>query len=76
MHITVIGVGNIGGTLGAKWVQAGRNVVFGVRPIWVGDNNQVQLVDNIRALWFRLALKQGLGRMLTFNLVQYRFGYL
>jgi predicted dinucleotide-binding enzyme len=31
MRIAVIGKGNIGGTLGGKWVAAGHEVVFGVR---------------------------------------------
>ena len=33
MKIAVLGAGNIGGTLGAKWVQAGHNVQFGVRDV-------------------------------------------
>ena len=31
MEIGVIGAGNVGGTLGRRWVQAGHAVVFGVR---------------------------------------------
>lgn len=31
MKIAVIGAGNIGGTLGRKWAEAGHEVVFGVR---------------------------------------------
>jgi predicted dinucleotide-binding enzyme len=31
VHIAVIGAGNIGGTLGAKWAEAGHDVVYGVR---------------------------------------------
>jgi predicted dinucleotide-binding enzyme len=31
MRIAVIGAGNIGGTLGGKWEQAGHDVVYGVR---------------------------------------------
>ena len=31
MRIAVIGAGNIGGTLGSKWTQAGHEVVYGVR---------------------------------------------
>jgi predicted dinucleotide-binding enzyme len=31
MRIVVIGAGNIGRTLGAKWVTAGHEVVYGVR---------------------------------------------
>lgn len=33
MRIGIIGVGNIGATLGRKWVQAGHEVVFGVRSV-------------------------------------------
>jgi 8-hydroxy-5-deazaflavin:NADPH oxidoreductase len=31
MEICVIGAGNVGGTLGRRWAQAGHTVVFGVR---------------------------------------------
>ncbi len=31
VNIAVLGSGNIGGTLGAKWLAAGHHVVFGVR---------------------------------------------
>jgi len=31
MRIAVLGAGNIGGTLGSKWIQAGHDVSFGVR---------------------------------------------
>ena len=31
MHIAVIGSGNIGGTIGAKWAAAGHQVTFGAR---------------------------------------------
>ncbi len=31
MLIAILGAGNIGGTLGKKWIQAGHRVVFGVR---------------------------------------------
>ncbi|NWG18557.1 MAG: NAD(P)-binding domain-containing protein [Chloroflexi bacterium] len=31
MKITILGAGNIGSTLGGKWVQAGHQVRFGVR---------------------------------------------
>ena len=31
MKIAIIGAGNIGGTLGRKWLAAGHEVVFGVR---------------------------------------------
>jgi predicted dinucleotide-binding enzyme len=31
MKITILGAGNIGGTLGGKWAAAGHEVVFGLR---------------------------------------------
>lgn len=31
MDIAILGAGNIGGTLGVKWAQAGHRVIFGVR---------------------------------------------
>ncbi len=31
MHIGIIGSGNVGGTLGTRWAQAGHQVVFGSR---------------------------------------------
>jgi 8-hydroxy-5-deazaflavin:NADPH oxidoreductase len=31
VEIGVIGAGNVGGTLGRRWAQAGHDVVFGVR---------------------------------------------
>ena len=31
MKIAVIGIGNVGGTLGPAWAKAGHEVIFGVR---------------------------------------------
>src|SRR6516162_4603745 len=31
MKVAVIGAGNVGGTLGKRWAQAGHEVVFGAR---------------------------------------------
>jgi predicted dinucleotide-binding enzyme len=33
MQVTVLGLGNIGGTIGEKWLQAGHQVAFGVHNI-------------------------------------------
>ena len=33
MKMAVIGAGNVGGTLGQRWVQAGHDVVFRVREL-------------------------------------------
>ncbi|MFL5690344.1 MAG: NAD(P)-binding domain-containing protein, partial [Ktedonobacteraceae bacterium] len=30
LHIALLGAGNIGGTLGRKWIAAGHTVAFGV----------------------------------------------
>ena len=42
MDIAVIGAGNVGGTLGARWAQNGHRVAFGVRDI--GDPKNQELV--------------------------------
>jgi predicted dinucleotide-binding enzyme len=43
VRIGVIGAGNIGGTLGRKWAEAGHDVVYGVRnPVEAG---QASVVD-------------------------------
>ena len=34
----------------------------GLRPVRVGDNDKVGLVDDLTRLWFTLAFEQGLGR--------------
>ncbi len=39
----------------------------GLRPVWVGDLDQVQLVDNIGMLWVTLAFRRGMGRNLAFK---------
>lgn len=33
MKIAILGAGNIGGTLGGKWLKAGHEVLFGVRDV-------------------------------------------
>jgi 8-hydroxy-5-deazaflavin:NADPH oxidoreductase len=42
---------------------------IGLRPIFVGDLNQVSLVDNLGALWVRMAFAGGLGRKIAFKLL-------
>lgn len=44
MHVAVIGAGNIGGTLGRGWAQAGHDVTFGVR-----DPDSPQLATRLEA---------------------------
>ena len=41
----------------------------GLRPVWVGDNDKAQIVDNFVALWFTLAFDRGWGRNLGFKLL-------
>jgi predicted dinucleotide-binding enzyme len=40
---------------------------IGLHPVWVGDNDRVELVDNIGTLWVTLAIQQGHGRGLAFK---------
>lgn len=42
---------------------------IGLRPISVGDLDQVALVDNLGALWVRLAFGAGMGRKIAFALL-------
>ncbi|HJW76355.1 MAG TPA: NAD(P)-binding domain-containing protein [Thermoleophilia bacterium] len=41
----------------------------GLRPVRVGDRAQLDLVENLAALWFALALHQGRGRHLAFRMI-------
>lgn len=41
----------------------------GLRPIWLGDNEQIGLVDAIAGLWFALAFGQKKGRNLAFKVL-------
>lgn len=41
----------------------------GLGPIWVGDNDKAQIVDNFVTLWFTLAFERGLGRNLGFKIL-------
>ena len=41
----------------------------GLRPVWVGGLDQVQVVDALAGLWFALALNQKRGRHLAFKLL-------
>ncbi len=42
----------------------------GLRPIWVGDNDRIQIVDNLGALWVTLAFQRGWSRGIVFQLVE------
>lgn len=41
----------------------------GLRPIRVGDNDKAKIVDDFVALWFALAVGQGMGRELGFKIL-------
>jgi 8-hydroxy-5-deazaflavin:NADPH oxidoreductase len=41
----------------------------GVRPIWVGENQLVTLVDSLGLLWVNLARQQGMGRHIALKLL-------
>ncbi len=40
---------------------------IGLKPIRIGDLDQVGIVDSIVRLWFSLAVGRGLGRHLAFK---------
>ncbi len=41
----------------------------GLRPMWLGDVDQIGLVDSVTALYFTLAVRQGRGRHLAFKVL-------
>lgn len=41
----------------------------GLRPVYVGNREQVAVVDNLTKLWFALAFGQGHGRRLAFKML-------
>lgn len=42
----------------------------GLRPIWVGDHEKIEIVDQLGALWVELAIRQGRGRSLALKLLE------
>jgi 8-hydroxy-5-deazaflavin:NADPH oxidoreductase len=42
---------------------------IGLRPVWLGDNDQIATVDGLLRLWFALAIGQRKGRHLAFKLI-------
>jgi len=42
---------------------------IGLRPVWLGDNDQIGVVDGLSRLWFALAIGQGRGRRLAFKMI-------
>jgi hypothetical protein len=43
---------------------------IGLRPVYLGDLNAVDLVDGLTRLWFALAFGQGKGRRIAFKLLE------
>jgi predicted dinucleotide-binding enzyme len=43
---------------------------IGLRPVWVGGPEEVEVVDGVLRLWLTLVMKQGQGRRLAFKLIQ------
>lgn len=41
----------------------------GVNPIWVGDNDRIQLVDNLGALWVHMIWQRGWNRRMAFKAI-------
>jgi len=42
----------------------------GLRPVWVGGPDEVEVVDGVLRLWFALVMKRQLGRRLAFKMIQ------
>jgi len=42
----------------------------GLRPIWVGGPEEVDVVDGVLRLWFTLVVKGGRGRRLAFTMIE------
>lgn len=42
---------------------------IGLRPVYVGGLEQVELIDALTRLWFALAMQQGKGRRLAFKVL-------
>lgn len=43
---------------------------IGLRPVYVGDVDAVQVVDGLTRLWFALAFGQGKGRRISFKMLE------
>jgi len=43
---------------------------IGLRPVYVGDVDAVQIVDGMTHLWFALAFGQGKGRRISFKMLE------
>lgn len=43
---------------------------IGLRPVYVGEEDAVAMIDGLTRLWFSLAFGQGLGRRIAFKLLE------
>lgn len=53
----------------ADEVVAGLVADVGLRPVRVGDRSQLDVVENLAALWFALVFQQGRSRHLAFRMI-------
>ncbi len=53
----------------ARVIMKGLIADVGLRPIYVGGLDQVELVDTVTRLWFALAIEQDMGRHLAFKVL-------
>jgi len=58
MNIGIIGTGNVGGTLGTRWAQAGHKVVFGTREPQAQKTTELlsKAGSNARSAWVQEAV--------------------
>ena len=63
MRIAVIGKGNIGGSLGSKWIAAGHDVIYGARDgSGQGSRRGAGNSASVTPLWFALVQQNGGNR--------------
>ena len=56
------------GPAGAAREQTHKLIAeIGVNPVWVGDNDRIQLVDNMGALWVNMVFQRGWKRRSAFK---------
>ena len=42
---------------------------IGVNPVWVGENDRIQLVDGMGALWVNMVFQRGWSRGFAFKAI-------
>jgi len=42
----------------------------GLRPVWLGGPEEVEIVDGLLRVWFTLVVRQHRGRHLAFTLIE------